>query len=615
MINDKYKDRSFIIGIVIACFILLFIGRLAQLQLIEDYSDVADNNAFYRKIVYAQRGLIYDRNGKLLVYNQPTYDLMVTMNELNAASRKGEPIDTLQLCALLDITPEYFLERMEYIKNRNKNYGYSPLIPQRFITQLSSAEYALLQEQLRKYPGFSVQSRTMRNYKYPYAAHALGQIGEVGRATLDKDPSYTMGDYIGVVGFERAYEEQLRGKNGVEILLRDARGRIQGKYQDGESDIISEAGHDMTTTLDIDLQAVAEELLQGKIGSVVAIEPSTGEILAIASSPTWNPELLVGRARRTYYPIISQDKTKPFLNRATQGTYSPGSTFKIIQALVALQMKGIKTTDVFGCNGKNSTPIRCTHSHGSPVTLENAIKESCNPYFWSVYKNTLERDGYGEGNETFKTTYDEWRNYMLEFGFGPKLADTDILEQSHGGIPTINTYTKWYGKRGWRALTIRSNAIGQGEVEVTPLQLANSVAVIANRGYYITPHINRNDSMLHRKHTVNIDDKYFDPIFEGMWRVCNGKTYNVPELDMCGKTGTTDNSTGSKPHSMFFCFAPRENPQIAIAVVVENAGFGSQWAAPIASLCIEQYINGEITRTQLYERIKNTVLNPDVKKF
>lgn len=617
MLNDKYKDRSIIIYIVLAFFVAIFVGRLAQLQLFEDYSEAADDNAFYRKPIYASRGLIYDRNGKLLVYNQPTYDLMVTMKDLNVLHKAKTPIDTLELCNLLDITYEQFVERIEYIKDKRKNPGYSSLTPQRFITQLSPEDYAMIQEHLRKFPGFSVQGRTLRNYSYPCGAHVFGSIGEVNKKQIERDPTYRLGDYAGVDGLELSYEKELRGVNGVEILLRDSRGRIQGRYKDGEEDVMPISGTDITTTLDIDLQMVAEELLQGKIGSVVAIEPATGEILAMASNPTWNPSLLVGRLRSEYYPILQKDKTKPLLNRAVQGQYSPGSTFKTLQALVCLQEGGITKHTKFPCSGPGSTPIKCTHHHGSPVSLEEAIQESCNPFFWLAYKTTLERDGYGVDNLDFKKNYTLWRNDIMSFGLGPKWTDSDIVGLKDGAIYREQSYDKIYGKKGWKASTIRSNSIGQGEVLVTPIQLANAVAVIANSGYYITPHLNKSDSMLMHRHEANVEAKHYEVVQEGMWRVCEygtGRYYKVPNVSMCGKTGTTDNS-GGKPHSIFFGYAPRENPQIAIAVIIENAGFGSMWACPIATLCIEQYLTGEITRTDLFNRMKTTVLNTDVKKF
>ncbi|MGM9805710.1 MAG: penicillin-binding transpeptidase domain-containing protein [Candidatus Aphodosoma sp.] len=619
MLDDKYKDRSLVVGAVIALFVIIFIGRLAQLQLFGNYSEKAESNAFYRKTIYAPRGLIYDRNGKLLVYNQPTYDLMVTVKEVNSQSKHGTPVDTAQLCDLLGITRLEFDERIKNLKDRHRNPGYSPLTPQRFITQLSPEEYAVLQEHLRKFPGFSIQGRTLRNYTYPCAAHVLGSIGEVSQNTINADPTYKLGDYAGTDGMERSYERELRGENGVEILLRDARGKIQGSYKDGELDYEPTAGTNITSTLDISLQMLAEELLSGKIGSIVAIEPKTGEILALASSPTWNPSHLVGRLRSSYYPMLLNDPCKPLLNRATQGVYSPGSTFKTLQALVCLQEGGITEHTVFPCNGPASQPIKCTHHHGSPVSLEDAIKESCNPYFWAAYRSMLELNGYGENNKNFKAQYEKWRNDMIGFGLGPHFTDSDIPGLRHGAIPTQKTYNKWYGERGWKAQTIRSNSIGQGEVEVTPIQLANAVAVIANSGYYITPHVNKADSMLDHRHEAAIDTRHYAVVQRGMRKMYqdgSGRWYPVPGVEVCGKTGTTDNSHG-RPHSIFIGYAPADDPQIAIAVVIENAGFGATWALPIASLCIEQYVNDSISssRNALYERMKNTVLNDNVKKL
>ena len=617
MLDDKYKDRRIVIYIVLALVVFVFAIRLAQLQLYDDYTNVAESNAFYRKPIYAPRGLIYDRNGKLLVYNQPTYDLMVTMKELRDQKKAGTPIDTLELCNLLGITYEHFLDRMASIKDRRKNYGYSQLTPQRFMTQLSPEDYAMLQEHLRKFPGFTVQSRTLRNYNYPCGAHVLGSIGEVNKRQIERDSYYRPGDYAGSDGLELTYEKQLRGENGVEILLRDSRGRIQGKYKDGAFDEMPESGINITTTLDVDLQMIAEELLQGKIGSIVAIEPSTGEILAMASNPTWNPSLLVGRLRSEYYPILQNDATKPFLNRATGGLYSPGSTFKTLQALVCLEHGGITRHTEFPCSGEASKPIKCTHNHGSPVSLEEAIQESCNPYFWLAYKATLERDGYGDKNANFKANYTRWREDILSFGLGYKWEDSDVYGLKDGAIYRAETYNKIYGERGWKALTIRSNSIGQGEVLVTPIQLANAAAIIANEGYYITPHLNKCDSLLTHRHEANVDKKHYDVVQEGMWRVCEYGTahfYKLPDLAVCGKTGTTDNS-GGKPHSIFFGYAPRENPQIAIAVVIENAGFGSMWACPIAMLCMEQYLYKEITQKNLFNRMKTSVLNSSVKNY
>ncbi len=614
MINDSNSNKFFVIRIVIAVLVFVFVVQLFNLQIVHDYGEQADGNALLRRTVYAPRGLIYDRNGELLVYNHPTYDVLVTVSEWRHKKGEPAPLDTAAFCAWLSITRDEFDSRLDDMKRRR---GYSPRTPQRFMTQLTPEEYAAMQERQHRFPGITIQTRTLRSYNYPVAAHALGSIGEVSKGMIERDSCYNQGDYAGVSGIEKSYEKDLRGTNGVEIMLRDVSGRVQGRYRNGEYDIPAQAGKNLTVTLDYRLQMVAEELLTGKSGSIVAIEPNTGEVLAIASNPTWNPDILVGRQRSHNYALLLDDQTKPLLNRAIQGVYSPGSTFKTVQALVCQQEGGITERTLFPCNGPGSSPIKCTHHHGSPVSLENAIEQSCNPYFWQAYKATLERDGYGDGNETFKANYNRWRNDVLSFGLGPKFDDSDIPDQANGGIPRVVTYDRIYGPTGWRALTIRSNSIGQGEVQVTPLQLANVAAAIANGGWYITPHLNRADSMLSRRHVTTVDSTYFGVVKNGMWRVCEygtGRWYKIDSVAMCGKTGTTDNSHG-RPHSIFIGFAPKDNPKIAVAVVIENCGFGATWANPIASLVIEQYLKGDIKRTDLFRRFATAVTAPDVKKY
>lgn len=611
MKNDILQNRKFVLIFIVSAIILIYIIRLFTFQIIESkYKIGADSNAFLQKVHYAPRGLIYDRNGKLLVFNEPAYDITVIMREV-------DKLDTLSFCQDINIKKEYFIERMAEIKDRRKNLGYSPYTPQLFITQLNTEEIAIIQQSLYKYHGFYIQNRTLRNYSHPYAAQVLGSIGEVSPEMIKEDNFYRQGDYAGRDGLEYIYEKELRGEKGVEVLLRDAKGRIKGKYNEGKSDIPAKIGKDITLTLDIDLQALGEKLMNGKIGSIVAIEPSTGEILALVSNPTFDPAMLVGRKRSGNYNILSTDPTKPLFNRATQATYSPGSTFKPLQALVALELGGIDKNTQFACNGTESLPIRCTHWHGSPVSLLNAIEQSCNPYFYHAFKATLEKDGYGEKNIYFKQSFDAWRNLMLDLNFGKRFEDSDLYEQSRGNIPTENFYNRYFGETGWRSLTIRSLSIGQGEILVTPLQLANSMAVIANKGYYITPHLNKADSMQRRVHHVNIDEEHFEIVNEGMWRVYEYGTARhrkIPGVVMCGKTGTVQNPHG-KDHSLFVGFAPRENPQIAIAVVVENAGFGATWALPIASLMIEQYLNEKVERKDLQDYLQNSILNKDVKKY
>jgi penicillin-binding protein 2 len=419
-----------------------------------------------------------------------------------------------------------------------------------------------------------------------------------------------VGDYSGRDGIERTYEKELRGEKGVKILMRDSRGRVQGPYQEGNLDKEAITGEDLYLGLDIKTQQLAETLMQGKIGSVVAIEPKTGEILALVSSPNWDPRSLVGQARSENYQKLLNDPNKPLMNRATQAQYSPGSTFKILQALIGLQEKVITPHTQYVCNGQGSRPIRCTHSHGKNIDLEEGIEQSCNPYFWALYRDLLQQDGYSDDNVEFKQHYQIWRDHIMSFGLGNKFTDTDISEQAKGAIPSVGLYDKIYGKKGWKAITIRSLSIGQGEILVTPLQLANQTAAIANKGYYITPHLNRNDSMKLRIHETSIDEKYFDVVHRGMARVMTdgtGRFYNVPELKICGKTGTVENPHG-EDHALFIGFAPQDDPKIAIAVAVENAGFGSTWACPVATMVIEQYLTGEIKRKWLYERMINANL-------
>ncbi len=610
MINDTLQNRRFVIAGVITAIVLLYIVRLFSLQILDDrYKEGADSNAFLKKTQYPPRGLIYDRNNTLLVYNKPAYDITLIMREIR-------DLDTLSFCRALNIDKKFFIKRIAEIKDRKRNYGYSSYTPQVFMTQLSIEDIATIQQSMYKYPGFYIQNRTLREYAFPHAAHVLGSIGEVSQKRIENDSYYKSGDYAGRDGVEYTYENSLRGEKGVEILLRDAKGRIKGKYEDGRMDVAPKAGSNLVLTIDIQLQVLAEKLLDGKIGSVVAIEPKTGEILALVSNPTFNPALLVGRQRSKNYAELVRDPTKPLMNRATQAQYSPGSTFKPIQALVTLELGGINEHTRFSCSGKGSTPIKCTHSHGSPVDILNAIEQSCNPYFWHAFRSTIEKDGYGEKNTNFKHSFDQWREAVMSFGFGHKFEDSDVYEQTRGNIPSEKFYNRYFGETGWRAMTIRSLSIGQGEILVTPLQLANSMAAIANEGFYVTPHLNKNDTMQKRIHTVKVDKKHFPIVNEGMWRVFEfgtGRRTKIPDVSMCGKTGTVQNNHG-KDHSLFVGFAPRENPKIAIAVVVENAGFGATWAAPISSLLMEQYLNGKVARTEMYDHIIMSTTNSDVKK-
>ncbi|MBR5855094.1 MAG: penicillin-binding protein 2 [Paludibacteraceae bacterium] len=606
MINDTLYRRKYLIGGIAVVVVLVYIIRLFLLQIIDQSTKAkADNNAQLRQTIYPSRGLIYDRNGELLVANQPIYEVTMIVREM-----KQEPFDTLGLCKALNISRDSFDIRMQNMTNRKKNRGYSQFSPQIFMPNLNQEEIAQLQQEKYKYPGVDIRIRTLRDYTYPIASHILGNVGEVNHNDIERDNYYSIGDYSGRDGIERTYEKELRGTKGVKVFMRDSRGRIQGSYQQGQLDQDAQAGTDLHLSLDRKTQQLAEELMQNKIGSIVAIEPKTGEIIAMVSAPNWNPSQLVGKERSENYQQLLHDVHKPLMNRATQAQYSPGSTFKILQALAGLQEGVITPRTQYVCNGQGSKPIRCTHDHGSPVDLEEGIEQSCNPYFWSMYRDLLQQDGYSDGNAEFKQHYQTWREHIMSFGLGNKFDDTDISEQAKGAIPSVGLYDKIYGKKGWKAITIRSLSIGQGEILVTPLQLANQTAAIANKGYYITPHLNRNDSMKSRIHHTTIDEKHFDVVHRGMARVMSdgtGRFYNIPELQICGKTGTVQNPHG-EDHALFIGFAPQDNPQIAIAVAVENAGFGSTWACPIATLIIEQYLSGEIKRNWLYERMINANL-------
>ena len=612
MINDQNYRRRYVISGIAIVVVLVYIIRLFYLQIIDQSTkDQADNNALVKQTIYPSRGLIYDRNGELLVFNQPIYEITMVMREM------GKDWDTTAFCQCLQISRTEFDERIAEIKDKKKNRGYSRWTPQVFMSQLKKEDIATLQESKFLFPGIQIQKRTLRDYTYKAAAHVLGSVGEVNQNDIDRDAYYARGDYSGRDGLERTYEQQLRGEKGVEVLMRDSRGRMQGSYQNGALDKTAKAGTDLYTTLDIQLQLLAEELLAGKIGSAVAIEPKTGEILALVSNPSWNPKVLVGKERSKNYNQLRKDPTKPLMNRATQATYPPGSTFKTIQALVCLEQGAITPNTLYPCSGPQSTPIKCTHHHGSPVALDKAIEQSCNPYFWCAYRDLLQKDGYGKDNADFRHRYELWRDAVMEFGLGQRFKDTDLSEQSAGKVPNIKEYDRTYGPTGWKAITIRSLSIGQGEILVTPLQLANQAATIANEGYFITPHLNKNDSMLTHRHEIGIKQKWFAEVKEGMHRVMQygtGRWYPIEGISQAGKTGTAQNPHG-KDHAIFIGFAPVEDPQIAVAVVVENAGYGATWACPVASMMMEQYLTGQVQRKDLRKKISSAVLNESVKKW
>lgn len=589
MAKNDFSDRKYIIGLIFIVIAIIYIVRLYQLQVLDEKLKLsADNNVLKYETLYPSRGLIYDRNNKLIVYNKPAYDLMIV-------PRKVKKIDTTDLCKVLDITHEQYIER--YKKARK----YSPYKASIFVPQLSPEDYAVLQEKMYKFPGFFVQKRIARDYNFSCGAHVLGYISEVGPRQLKRDNYYRAGDYIGSTGIEAKYEKLLRGEKGLKVSLVDRYGRIQGKFNDGEYDKFPVSGKDINVALDIDLQELGEKLLQNKVGSVVAIEPSTGEVLALISSPTYDPAALVGRARSKNYPLIKNGLNKPMLNRALKGMYPPGSTFKMVNAAIGLQEGVITPHTEFSCAGKLTTPIKCTHFHGSYSNVSEAIETSCNPFFWQTFKAIIEQPNK---YKKIQDSYQKWYDYVISFGYGisPKI---DLPGAEYGLIPRSSRYDKIYGKKHWRALTIRSLAIGQGEITVTPLQMALEACVFANRGYYIDPHIIKNvhhdtDDILSRfkKNDTGIEKDHFDLIVQAMRHVYEGehgtaRFYQNDSLPMCGKTGTVQNPHG-EDHSMFIAFAPVDTPKIAISVVVENGGYGSTIAAPVATLMMEKYVLGDI---------------------
>jgi penicillin-binding protein 2 len=595
--KDTFVIRKYvIIGLIVLAAVALII-KLFIIQVVKDtYRLSADNNVLRYITQYPARGLIYDRNSKLIVFNQAAYDLMVVPVQTGK-------MDTALFCSNLGITKDVFRERMKAARN------YSRKAPSVFLKQISAETYAKFQEKIFMYPGFYVQPRTLRKYSKPVAAHLLGYVSEVDEALIKKDPYYKPGDYIGKLGIEEAYEKDLRGRRGVKIYLVDVYSRIKGSYADGNLDTLAVQGSDIISGIDLDLQEYGEHLMQNKTGSIVAIEPETGEILALVSSPDYDPGLLVGRVRTENFARLQADTIfKPLFNRAFMAKYPPGSTFKPINGLIALQEKVIVPSTKFSCD-QGYLFIAC-HSHSSPLDLKGAIMNSCNSYFCQTYRRILENPKYGSVSEA----YEKWRGYLNEFGFGNKLG-SEFVNELPGLVPSSSYFDKYHGKGGWKALTVISMAIGQGEVETTPLQMANYTAAIANRGYYYTPHIVKSigadhliDSRFKIRNQISIDSANFEQVILGMEAAVNGgagataRIAALTGITVCGKTGTAQNPFG-EDHSVFIAFAPKDDPKIAIAVYVENSGFGATYAAPVASLMIEKYLRGEITNKPLEQRM------------
>ncbi|MCH5232458.1 MAG: penicillin-binding protein 2 [Muribaculaceae bacterium] len=612
--NYRLAKRKYVIGGILCLVVIIYLIRLFNLQVSDDtYKLNAESNAFFKKTVYPARGLIYDREGRLLVFNQPAYDIMLIPKDVR-------DFDTVAFCSLLNLTKEQLEEKWADMKNPRKNPGYSSYTPQKLISHLSFEDYGRLQEKLYMFPGFYIQTRTIRQYNYENGANILGNIREVSADDVKRDSYYRSGDYTGDLGVEKSYEEVLRGKKGMEILMRDALGRIKGKYEEGIHDIAPESGSNLTLSIDMELQKYGEELMQNKLGAIVAIEPSTGEILALVTAPNYDPSLLVGKERGNNYAALVADPLKPLYDRSIQGRYPPGSTFKPSQGLIFLQENIITENTVFPCyhGYVNGLRVGC-HGHGSPLPLKPALQTSCNAYFCWGFKNMIDKRGTKSYDQLEK-----WKNYLVEMGYGYKLG-VDLPHENRGFIPNSDYYSKSFRGPRWSANSIISVSIGQGEVLATPLQIANLCATIANRGYFYTPHVVKEitDTVIGEefktKRTPSIDKKYYDIVAEGMRMAVTGGTCRLaalPDIEVCGKTGTAQNPHG-KDHSVFMGFAPYHDPKIAVAVYVENAGFGATYGVPIGSLIMEKYLKGEIAadRKGLESRMlnSNTIINSGVK--
>ncbi len=599
------SDRKFVIILIFLTVGVLFLLRLFYLQVIDDQWKIMGANASERIITeFPSRGLIFDRTGKIVVANTAVYDLMVIPKDV-------KDIDTLALCALLGIDTTQYRIRI------NAARTYSRYKPTVFEKQIPASDYVRIAENIHRFQGFYGQPRTLRYYPESVAAHSVGYVSEATPRNIEANPYYKPGDYIGANGVESIYEESLRGRRGKRFVLVDVHNNIKGSFADGKFDTLAEAGKNLTSTIDLELQKYGEILMQGKRGSIVAIEPSTGEILCMVTNPGYDPNLLVGRVRGPNYAALNADTLKPLFNRSLMAQYPPGSTFKLLQALIGLQEGVIDEHTQFSCHGGylfgGRIRPKC-HPHSSPVDLSYSISTSCNAYYSNVFKRILNK------YPTTSEGYDVWRNYITKFGLGSRL-NVDLTAEVKGLVPQSAYYDKVYGKNRWNGHTILSLAIGQGELGVTPVQMANFVTVIANRGWYYTPHYIReidgepiSDTTYTTKHYTGIDSEHFEKVVDGMYRVIEGGTGRgvrfSPDIEVCGKTGTAENPHG-KDHSIFIAFAPKDNPKIAMAVYVENVGFGSTWAAPITSLMMEQYLTDTITRPHIEDRmIKTNLIKP-----
>lgn len=604
--EPNYINRKYILSGIAVAVVIIYLIRLFSLQLMsDDYKKNADSNAFRKEIQYPSRGLILDRKGRLLVYNESSYNIMVVMND-----QRG--IDTLDFCQTVGITKDFYIKRMDEIKSK---ISYSRYTPQLFMSQIPAEEFSVFREKLFRFKGFSVEKRSVRHYTTGLGAHLLGDVGEVNDKDIANDDYYQSGDFIGKLGVERSYEKELRGEKGMRIMLRDVHGRTQGHYQNGKYDKAPVPGKDVTLSIDLDLQALAERLLEGKLGAIVAIEPSTGQILCMASSPTYDPRLTVGRNRGKYHQQLSRDPMRPLLNRAIMGTYPPGSTFKITQALMGLQEGSITPEIAFPCHhGFNYKGLHLgCHGHASPINLVPAIGTSCNAYFcWNLYRMFSNKRKYGSVQNAMNC----WKDHMVDMGFGYKLG-IDLPGESRGMIPNANYYDDHY-RKSWNALTVISISIGQGEVTATPLQIANLAATVANRGHYYVPHIVRSirggqiDSLYTHPHHTTINPRWYNYAVAGMRKaVLSGTCHaaNIPGIEVCGKTGTAQNR--GHDHSAFMGFAPMNSPRIAVVAYIENGGFGAVYGVPIGALIMEQYLNGSLSPSS--EKKAQVIQNRHIK--
>ena len=607
------RSRVLLIGLVVAAAIILC--KLFYIQIIDEkYKINASNNSMVYDIIYPTRGIIYDRNGKIIVSNKVTYDILVTPREVS-------PFDTLLLASTLDVSTDFIRDKMAEYERNKKKIGYQSMV---MLKQIKPETYMKFAELQYNFPGFRGQVRSIRDYPVNAGGNLLGYVSEVDQKYIEAHPGeYRPGDYAGKTGIEAAREKDLRGEKGYHIYLRNSRNQIEQRYKDGEMDKEAVPGHDIVTTIDADLQQYGQQLMQNKVGSLVAIEPKTGEILSLVSSPGVDVSMLADISQ--HYNEIIKDPHKPMFNRAVQAPYPPGSVFKLVNGLIGLQEGTLNTEMAYPCNHGyhfGNHKLGC-HGHRSPLKLEEAIMMSCNGYFCYVLKNILENRKYKNIDEAL----DKWHDYVQSFGFGRKLG-SDFPAELGGTLPTSNLYNKRYGKGGWKFTTIISISIGQGEVGVTPLQIANLAATVANRGWYKIPHIVKasegveiEPQYYERQYTM-VDTTNFKKVIKGMWRAvnngpgtgCTAAIAEVKGLDICGKTGTAQNPRGAD-NSVFICFAPMDDPQIAVAAYVENAGFGATWAAPIASLLIEKYLRGETSRPELEQRVMNGNLMSRVKTY